>query len=169
MKNSRYQELNREKANLPSAQNPCQVVRRTPQQMEPYLQTQSMNVERDNAREKNDTPQQLPPTHVPPLNAPAQSIFIPPSTHMAQGRFEKCVLWPICGKDARVCGGTSRETFNVYGIDGMKEHGAPVESELLHQTRIHSWSDKAQKQDCAWPCCGKAIYCGDFLKDDCSK
>ena len=39
----------------------------------------------------------------------------------------------------------------------------------LYQTRIRSWSDKVQRQDCAWPCYGKAIHFGRLKKSDYSK
>ena len=53
---------------------------------------------------KEGKQRQLPPAHVPPLNAPTQRKTVLPAS-VEPTDFKRCFFWPICKSDARVCGG----------------------------------------------------------------
>ena len=108
-------------------------------------------------------PKQLPPTYVPPINAPTQHTEIPLTSDILTGKLQQCKYWPICGSDARLCGGTVEGQCKVLGND------PPSTTEVTYQSRLRTWSRKAINSDCAWVICGKAIKCGGLIKAKCSK
>ena len=159
-----FEKLNSEKVNLPPPSSSQRIEsRRGIQQNKSYHKAQS----EDALVEDTSMPTRLPPTHVPPINAPAQVATIPPVSDIERSKFQRCVFWPMCESDARVCGGIRVETCNLYGMNGTQE--TPPMNEVIHQRRLRDWSRQACIQDCAWVCCGKAILCGGLTKEKCSK
>jgi hypothetical protein len=175
-----FNKFNKEKASLPSPKRKGRRENTGIQHNQSYLKAQCENVDIETAQEEDNptpeppetftadnddpTPRQLPRTHVPPLNAPAQYMTIPPALNLAQGKFKQCVFWPLCDNDARICGGICEDMCSVFG---KKE--APSMSEVARQRRYRTWSKSGLTRDCAWACCGMAVDCGGLIKNDCSK
>ena len=112
-------------------------------------------------------PQKLPPPHVPPLCAPAQTMAVPASDGATKYNSGRCAYWPVCKDDRIICGGIRKELCKTYGINGKQV--PPSEEKLAYEKRLHYWDEKMQKQNCFWwPFCGKAIVCGGLREAECS-
>ena len=104
------QKMKKETVSLPSPTRKRKAVKKGKQHQQSYLEAQSMEIDND------ANVARLPPVHVPPLNAPTQHETVPPSLAPAGTiTIQRCVFWPICDSDARICGGISEDTCRVYG------------------------------------------------------
>ena len=118
---------------------------------------------------ENDSsaPQMLPPPHVPPLSAPAQTTAVPVSDGAAKYNSGRCAYWPVCKDDRIICGGIRKELCKTYGNNGKQV--PPSEEKLAYERRLHYWDETMQNQNCFWwPFCGKAIICGGLREAECS-
>ena len=160
-----FNKLKSKKIKLPPPTNPRVDKRKT----KPVVESQREASNETTQVEVSSAPSRLSRPHVPPLCAPAQSVFVNGSVNASEAHKLNCAWWPICKKGRKDCGGARKELCAIYGVKGAKER--PTKDELSRQIRIHSWTDKQKNMDCAWHpfCKTKQVVCGGQRGAWCSR